>query len=145
MCTRDSHSKLEIKKSRLHLPLLCVMVITMWLDPYYENAIPWQNNYSSMLWCVWRSKWRSRDKVIPCLAREAASTEEGLTILPFCSNGRKLTKSTYSPSATLCQGHWTGSERCIYMFARPGEPIAREAFERRSLTIHSSGSICWCP
>jgi hypothetical protein len=64
------------------------------------------------------------DKVTQCLAREAASTEEGLTISPlvntdrkerkyalcttiqmsYCSNGCKQTQSTYSPLTTLCQG-----------------------------------------
>ena len=59
------------------------------------------------------------DKVIQCLAREAASTDEGLTISPqwrslsyyattiptgYCSNGLKQTQSTYPPPTTLYGG-----------------------------------------
>ena len=68
------------------------------------------------------------DKVIQCLAREAASSDEGLTISPLVNTDRKggayrimlqqfrraiavtaanghSTQSTYSPTTTLCERH----------------------------------------
>ena len=56
---------------------------------HFGITIPWKNNYSSVSWCVWRGKWRSRQSHPMFSKRGTASTEEGLTISPLVNTDRK--------------------------------------------------------
>ena len=82
----------------------------------FENALSQFHGKSiiPLCFCAFGEVNEDLDKVIQCLAREAASTDEGLTISPlvntdrkggayqiptsYCSNSRKRTQSTYSPT-----------------------------------------------